>query len=342
MDTINMRFPTIAQQISLFILLGIFLGVTNNANAGSMICELEIETVAHTLPNGNITNDRVAEELSFETYLYDPAIEQLWVDLFDTMPNTSPDDNVVLQEDMLVTWPAGTLEMAGSMKMKVKTDKHSGLKEIKIKQVDSDEGITEFVAGTGGVNPNIAAGGWHEVEVESMDNVTVTIDGTDVTGFLKELEIELDESNTATPPKVKEFELKLMAQTNLPDMKKSFVSSVVVMVPATTVTAVGGTSYEEETDEEPVLLGGHIEAEYERDEDTTMEGVLINSLVDGNNNLLKEREGPCTTGSASFPPAPTLPPIPPVITPPAPTLPPIPPVITPPPAPPIGGMPPLI
>jgi hypothetical protein len=293
MITKNRELQSVVMQLLRFIMLGIFLCISNSATAGTMICELEIETLDNSFSTG--TNSRVAEELSFETYLYDPMLETLWSNLFAVLPDNTPEDVVILQgENKRVSWPAGTLEMAGLMKIKIKTDESSGLKEIKIKQVDSDDGITQYVSGTGGVNAQVAEGGWHEVEIEYMDNITVSIDGVEVTGFLKELEVELDEDSTASAPVVKEFELKLKASTNLPDVKKGFISSVIVDIPATTVFAVSGTSYEEETDEDPVLLGGHIEAEYEREENTTVEGVLINSLLDGHNDQLKEREGPCT------------------------------------------------
>lgn len=307
MNTINLKFPAMmTQQILLFLLMGIFLGVSKNTNAGSMICELEIKKIENTLSTGNTTSQRVAEELSIETYLDDPALDSTWYELFNTQPNTSPDDDIILQSETVVTWPAGTLIMDGMMKIKVKTNRHTGLKEIKIKQVDSDEGITEFSSGSGGINPNIADGGWHEVEVESMDNVSVIIDGTEVIGFLKKLEIELDESSTVGSPVVKEFELKLVTDdTTLSDIKKDYVYSVTVSVPETTVTAIAGIAYEEETNEAPFLLGGHIEAEYERDEDNIMEGVLIDALLsDLNNSRLKEREGPCIIGSDNIPPVP--------------------------------------
>ncbi len=290
----NRGLQSVVMQLLRFILLGIFLCISNSATAGTMICELEIETLNNSFSTST-NNSRVAEELSFETYLYDPMLETLWSNLFAVLPDSNLEDVVILQgENKRVSWPAGTLEMAGLMKIKIKTDKKTGLKEIKIKQVDSDDGITQYVSGTGGVNAQVAEGGWHEVEIEYMDNITVSIDGVEVTGFLKELEVELDEDSTASVPIVKEFELKLKAATNLPDVKKGFISSVIVDIPATTVFAVGGTSYEEETDEDPVLLGGHIEAEYEREENATVEGVLISSLLDGHNDQLKEREGPCT------------------------------------------------
>jgi hypothetical protein len=293
MITKNRGLQSVVMQLLRFIMLGIFLCISNSATAGTMICELEIETLDNSFSTG--TNSRVAEELSFETYLYDPMLETLWSNLFAVLPDNTPEDVVTLQgENKRVSWPAGTLEMAGLMKIKIKTDESSGLKEIKIKQVDSDDGITQYVSGTGGVNAQVAEGGWHEVEIEYMDNITVSIDGVEVTGFLKELEVELDEDSTASVPVVKEFELKLKASTNLPDVKKGFISSVIVDIPATTVFAVSGTSYEEETDEDPVLLGGHIEGEYEREENTAVEGVLISSLLDGHNDRLKEREGPCT------------------------------------------------
>ncbi len=291
-------FQKKTKRLSQFIMAGVLLGGTYSANAGNLVCELEIETVKDRSSTGEVRR-RVAEELSFETYLYDVSLDRTWVDLFSVLPNSSSDDIVILQgRDKTVTWPAGVLEMAGLMKIKVKTDKDSGLKEIKIKRIDNEDGVTRYVNGTGGVNAQSADAGWHEVEVEKMDNVSVIIDGIEVIGFLKKLEVELDESSTVGAPVVKEFELKLKAATQLPDVKKGFVSQVIVNVPATTVTAVGGTAYEEETDEEPFLLGGHVEAEYERGEHAVLEGVLIDSLNDGFNDQLEEREGPCEIGSS--------------------------------------------
>ncbi len=291
-------FQKKTKRLSQFIAATMLLGGAYSANAGNLICELEIETVKEQTPTGDVRR-RVAEELSFETYRNDASLDETWIELFSVLPMSSSDDILFLQgEDKTVTWPAGVLEMAGLMKIKVKTDNDSGLKEIKIKRIDNEDGVTSYISGTGGVNAQAAGAGWHEVEVEKMDNVTVIIDGIEVTGFLKKLEVELDESSTVDAPVVKEFELKLKASTQLPDIKKGFVSQVIVNVPATTVTAVAGMAYEEETDEEPFLLGGHVEAEYERGDNSTLEGVLIDSLNDGVNDQLEEREGPCEVGSS--------------------------------------------
>ena len=51
------------------------------------------------------------------------------------------------------------------------------------------------------------------------------------------------------------------------------MTSVVVEVPATTVTALAGTAYEEKIKDKPEVLGGHTEAEFDRAKDATIEGV---------------------------------------------------------------------
>ncbi len=185
------------------------------------------------------------------------------------------------------------------MTLKVKTDKNDpSIKNIKIERAGKNEGTTSFASGTGGVNPNLANGGWHEVKVKNMDNVTVTFDGYTITGFLKVLKVKLDKDSTTGFPLVKDFKLKFKSVTTAPDVKKGYVvsSSVIIDVPETVVTANAGAEYEEKIRNKPEVLLGHIEAEYERESGAETEGVDILSLLDGNNDQLKERKGPCVVG----------------------------------------------
>lgn len=48
----------------------------------------------------------------------------------------------------------------------------------------------------------------------------------------------------------------------------------------------------------PALLLGHTEAEYVRDKDGLTEGIDIQPLLDGANDALKERKGPCAVANA--------------------------------------------
>jgi hypothetical protein len=122
----------------------------------------------------SLQNQRVAKSLHFETVNADPILPDLWNALFGVAPGTSPDDALTLQGDHEVTWEAGTLVMGGVMKVKVKTDKKEpGLKRVTIKKAGKKEGTTTFITGTGGVNPNLFAGGWHEVKIKNMQGVTV-------------------------------------------------------------------------------------------------------------------------------------------------------------------------
>jgi hypothetical protein len=180
------------------------------------------------------------------------------------------------------------------MKIKVKTDKKDpALKEVKIEKAGKKEGTTEFVSGTGGVNPNMADGGWHEVKIKNMDSITVTFDGYTVKGFLKELKVKLDKESTTDDPLVKDFKLKIKGATSAPDVKKGTVTSVIIDVPETVITALGGTEYEEKIKDGPEVLSGHTKAEFKREKDAGTEGVDISSLLDGFNDELKERKGAC-------------------------------------------------
>lgn len=255
-----------------------------------------------TVKEVKATSLRVADSLHIKTFNTDPnlfGLDGIWVSLFGVEPGMSVDDLLTLQGDHLVTWDAGMLTMGGNMKLKVKTDKKDPtLKEIKIEKAGKNDGITTFISGTGGVNPNLADGGWHKVKIKNMDGVTVTF-VTDtgsytVTGFLKKLKVKLDQDSTTVSPIVREFKLKLKAETTIPDIKKGIVSSVTVDVPQTVVTAQGGTEYEEKVKAKPELVSGHTGAEFERDEGAVSEGVDISSLLDGFNNQLKERKGPVT------------------------------------------------
>ncbi len=259
-----------------------------SATQHNAVCEIKVAN--------DDTGQHVAKSLHFETYNTDPELLNIWNSLFGVDPETSPDYILTLQDpDRTVTWEAGTLEMGGLMTMKVKTDKSdSTIKNIKIERAGKNEGTTSFVSGTGGVNPNLADGGWHEVKIKNMDGVTVTIDGGDpITGFLKELKVKLDKDGTTASPLVKDFKLKIKGVTTAPDVKKGYVNSVVIDVPETVVTAIAGAEYEEKIKAKPEVLSGHTEAEFERESGAETEGVGISSLHDGNNDQLKERKGAC-------------------------------------------------
>lgn len=236
------------------------------------------------------------KSLHFETFNTDSNLSDTWNSLFGVAPETSLDDIVTFQSQRVVTWEEGTLEMGGVMKIKIKTDKKDpGFKEIKIEKAGKKEGTTMFVSATGGVNPNLADGGWHEVKIKNIDGVTVTFDGSPpVTGFVKELKVKLGKDSTTAAPVVRDFKIKIKGETTVPDVKKGTVTSVVIEVPETVVIALAGTEYEEKIKGKPEVLNGHTEAEFDRESDAVVEGVDISSLQDGFNDQLKERKGACT------------------------------------------------
>ncbi|MCH7936215.1 MAG: FAD-binding oxidoreductase [Proteobacteria bacterium] len=98
-------------------------------------------------------------------------------------------------------------------------DKGGGLKELTLKKVAN----TTFVSGTGGVNPQLDAGGWHKVKIKNLDNVTVTFDGNTITGLLKDLHVGLD-SDSLT---VKKFKVKILGSTTALATNTDFSVSVV-------------------------------------------------------------------------------------------------------------------
>ncbi len=268
-----------------------------------MICELKV--------------DSEETELHFETYNTDPALLDIWSSLFDAEPGPSVDNILTLQSpDRTVTWSAGTLKMAGKMELKVKSDKkHPGYKKLKISKAKKKKGTTEFISGTGGLNPNVANGGWHEVKIKNLDGVTVTVDGQTVTGFLKELKVKLDKDSLTIDPIVKDFKLKLEGYLAIPDVKKGTAHTVVIEAPASTVIAIAGTEYKEKIKDSPKALLGHTEAEFEDEyededgddegayenngnEEMGIEGVDLSPLDDdGFNYALKERKGPCSVSA---------------------------------------------
>jgi hypothetical protein len=250
-----------------------------------IVCELKVD-------EDDLDEERVAKSLHFKTYNTDSDLLDTWNPLFGVTPGEY--SFITLLNDRVVTWEAGTLVMGGVMKIKVKTDKKDpALKEVKIEKAGKKEGTTEFVSGTGGVNPNMADGGWHEVKIKNMDSITVTFDGYTVKGFLKELKVKLDKESTTDDPLVKDFKLKIKGATSAPDVKKGTVTSVIIDVPETVITALGGTEYEEKIKDGPEVLSGHTKAEFKREKDAGTEGVDISSLLDGFNDELKERKGAC-------------------------------------------------
>lgn len=251
-----------------------------------LICELKV--------------DHKKTKLHFETYNTDLALLEIWPSLFDAVPGDGDDNILILQgHERIVTWAAGTLEMGGTMELKVKSDKKDpGHKKLTISKAKKKNGTTEFFSGTGGLNPNVADGGWHEVKIKNLDNVTVTVtvdeEPVAVTGFLKELKVKLDKDSLTDAPIVKDFKLKLEGDLAIPDVKKGTASNVVIKAPASTVIAIGGTEYEEKIKDRPEeVLGGHSEAEFEGEY-----GVDLSPLEDDFNNYeLKERKGPCSVST---------------------------------------------
>ncbi len=241
-----------------------------------------------------------------KTYNADPGLSNMWNSLFGVNPGTSPENILTLQgTDRTITWETGILEMGGLMTIKVRTDKNDPtLKNIKIEKAGINEGTTLFISGSGGVDPNLADGGWHAVKIKNMNNVTVAFDGHTVTGFLKKLKVRLDKDGTTGAPIVKEFKLKIKGETSAPDTKKSFVNSVTVNVPETVVTAIAGVEYEEKIKANPHVLSGQIKAKYERESGAETEDIATSSLLDGNNNQLTVRKGACIVEEEETPPTP--------------------------------------
>ena len=258
------------------------------ASAMQLACEIEIE-------RDHDQTQSVAESLELKTYNSDPEQENIWQELFAVTPAATQDATLILQgENRTVTWEAGTLEMGGTMKLKIKTDKHDpALKTVSIEKVGGRIGTTTFIHATGGINPAVADGGWHEVEVENMQQVTAHFDGHAITGYLKELKVSLDKSSSLINPVVKRFKLKIKGSTAATRVKRGTVSSVTVHVPATTVTIKAGSSFEGNIKDEPIILSGHTKAEYETDENAVTSNIDISTLLDGNNDRLEERKGIC-------------------------------------------------
>jgi hypothetical protein len=232
---------------------------------------------------------RYAKSLHLETYNTNPELLVIWEELFGEAPGTS---TLTMTSDRRVTWKEGTLEMGGVMKLKVKTktDKKTGEVSQEVKIEKSKSG-TVFGSATGGVDPNIADGGWHGVKVKGLDDVVMTFDGFTVAGFLKELKLELDKDSTAGTPIIKAFKVVIRGETDAPDISKGTASLVSVDVPETVVIVREGTSFEEEIKEKPEATSGHTEAEHERDKGALTEAVDISPLDDGNNEELTERKG---------------------------------------------------
>jgi hypothetical protein len=242
----------------------------------------------------------IAESLHLETFNTDPNLSDIWDTLFAVAPPARSGGILTLQADQVVTWEEGTLTMGGIMKLDIQTVPNDpGVKKVKIKKAGKKDGTTAFVSGDGGVNPNLADGGWHEVKVKNMDDVTVTFGTEAVTGLLKELKVKLDENSTTAAPLVKDFKIDITGVTTAADVKKGTVASVIVTIPATTVTALATTGYNEKIDHKPEVLDGHTKAEFKRTKDDRTEGVDIASLSDGFNGQLKERIGPCSISAAS-------------------------------------------
>lgn len=257
----------------------------------NIVCELKVGEAN----DDSDSDQRVAKSLHFETYNTDPNLLSVWIDPLEVDTEMTLDGIATLQApDRNVMWKEGTLTMGGVMSVNVKTDVNDpGLKRVKIDKAGDKDGTTLFVSGTGGVNPNLADGGWHEVKIKNMDGVIVTFDDVIVEGFLKKLEVALDREGTTASPIVRDFKLDIKGVASTPDVQEGIVTSVEVYVPETLITALAGVEYEVKIKDNPEVLGGHIEAEFERAAGAVTEGADISSLLDGNNDQLIERKGAC-------------------------------------------------
>lgn len=263
-----------------------------SASANNLVCELK------TGQESGSAGSLHVESLHFETYNTDPLLSTTWLSLFGTVPGMSPHDVLTLQPtDKLVHWEAGELVMGGTMTLSVKAQNDSGLTKIKIENAGKYEGMTTFISGTGGVNPNLAPGGWHAVKIKRMDNVSAVIDGMPVTGFMETLEVKLDDADASGRPTVKDFKLEMLASSGMAEIKKGTVSSVQVSVPATRITAHVGVPYEEKIKSGPKETLGHTEAEHDREGSNSPAAADLSSLHDGFNDRLYERKGACQVNS---------------------------------------------
>jgi len=299
---------TINPETGLAALVGItdvkgMAGITFVSPDPEMICELKVhdeETALH-----------------FETFNEDPELFAIWNSLFGVDPGELVGGTLTLQEDRTVTWPAGSLEMGGLMRLEVRSDRNDpGYKKLKISNFKSKKskkskqskkskkskrsnkskevmGTAELVSATGSLNPNIADGGWHEVKIKGLDGVMVSLgDQGTVTGYLKELNVKLDKSSSTLAPIVKDFKLELEGMMTIPDVRNGTIDSVVVSAPGSSAIAIAGTQYREKIKGSPEPLNGHTEAEHEED----MIGEIFLLREDGFNDKLKERKGPCSVG----------------------------------------------
>ena len=256
-----------------------------------MICELKVDD------GGN--------KLHFETFNQDPALFDIWNNLFDVDPGEPVDGVLSLQGNRTVQWLAGSIEMGGSMQLDVKSDKNNpGFKRLKISSLKSKKSgrskkrravldTIEFVDATGSLNPNIANGGWHEVKIKGLDSVKIILGDQTVTGHLKELKVKLAKDSSTLAPIVKNFKLKMEGEMTIPDVSKGIVDHVVVLAPGSSVIATTGAEFEEKVKGKPQSLDGHTEAEHE--DSLVSEIFLLND--DGFNGRLKERKGPCSVSS---------------------------------------------
>jgi hypothetical protein len=237
----------------------------------------------------------VGKSLQFGTHNLDSNLGDIWNSLFGVDPNTSPGNILVLQHpDREVTWPVGHLKMRGRMRLHVKPSRHTpGIAEVTIRKASRKE-TTEFVSASGGVNPNVANGGWHEVRIQNLDNVRVDFGEYTITGLLKELKVKLDRDSSTEEPIVRDFKIKIIGATTADKSDRGSVHSVLLWAPETVVTAISGTEYKEKFRRTPYVLDGHTKAKYHRRRIDASEGIDIRSLLDGSNDHLKKRTGPCT------------------------------------------------
>jgi hypothetical protein len=70
----------------------------------------------------------------------------------------------------------------------------------------------------------------------------------------------------------------------------------VLQAPETVITALSGAEYEEKIKHSPLVLSGHTEVEYNGG--GMSPGLDIQSLLDGSNDRLRERQGPCALTGA--------------------------------------------
>ncbi len=254
------------------------------------------------------------ESLTLRSYNVDENQAVIWSALFHTDPGLTK--KLILPGEQQLTWMAGSLTLAGDIKLKVKALRRSDAAQRITLRIKGKKQSIRLESASGGLNPVLASGALQRIRVNGIDGASLMIDGQAATGSVESLKLRVARND---PTRVVEFSLIINGNSALPVTKNGLTSAVELTVPSTTVSILAGSTFTEHKRHRRDNADGDISAKLKRlygdghskkstksgkskksnkrkrtsKTDVIPTGIDPNSLLDGNNEALSRRSGAC-------------------------------------------------